>query len=189
MSDICGPTLPVPLARYDRETSSWKTCEDTSLWDLPLLLVTLPAWGMTLGGVLFEQPTPGHLTGGRGFSSLPTPTHRDHKDHEIAAAKHRPDDTDTLSRALAHLLPTPVADHSRGIPSPTTDYQSLANAVTNLLPTPTVVDMGNNKTPQEWSDWKAAMKTRHQNGNGHGPSLAQEAIGVSTGLLSDDGNE
>jgi DNA (cytosine-5)-methyltransferase 1 len=38
------------------------------------------------------------------------------------------------------LLPTPVADNSRGLPSPATDYQSLPNAVTRLLPTPTAQD-------------------------------------------------
>lgn len=34
------------------------------------------------------------------------------------------------------LLPTPVADNSRGLPSKGTDFQSLPNAVVSLLPTP-----------------------------------------------------
>ena len=34
-------------------------------------------------------------------------------------------------------LPTPVADHSRGLPQPGTDFSSLPNAVIGLLPTPT----------------------------------------------------
>jgi hypothetical protein len=34
------------------------------------------------------------------------------------------------------LLPTPVADHSRGLPQPGTDYASLPNVVMDLLPTP-----------------------------------------------------
>lgn len=38
-----------------------------------------------------------------------------------------------------HLLPTPVADHSRGLPQPGTDYQSLPNVAVSLLPTPTAV--------------------------------------------------
>jgi DNA (cytosine-5)-methyltransferase 1 len=38
---------------------------------------------------------------------LPTPTRRDHKDTEVRREPHRPDDTDTLSRALTDvLLPT-----------------------------------------------------------------------------------
>lgn len=39
-----------------------------------------------------------------------------------------------------HLLPTPVADNSRGLPSEGTDYQSLPNALVALLPTPQARD-------------------------------------------------
>jgi len=108
MRDTYGPTSEMPLARYDLPSQSWRTCEVTSLWDLPMLLETLPAWGMTQGGVLFALQTPEHHMGEQEFSSLPTPTARDYKDHQVEVAKHRPDDTDTLNRALAHLLLTPV---------------------------------------------------------------------------------
>ena len=60
--------------KFDRATSSWRT--HLCLWveDLPWSSVTLPRWGMMLGGVCWEQETPAHLTGGieSGFS-LPTP--------------------------------------------------------------------------------------------------------------------
>lgn len=52
---------------------------------------------------------------------------------------------------------------------------TLLGAVTNLLPTPVVNDMGANKTPEQWDAWCDAMKAKHGNGNGHGPSLAIEA--------------
>ena len=73
------------------------------------------------------------------------------------------------------LLPTPVADNSRGLPSDGTDYQSLMNAVMTLLPTPAVNDMGAAYTPDEWDAWTAEMKAKHNNGNGHGKSLNVEA--------------
>ena len=73
------------------------------------------------------------------------------------------------------LLPTPVADHSCGLPSDGTDYQSLPNAVVALLPTPAVNDMGAAYTPDEWDAWTAEMKAKHNNGNGHGKSLNVEA--------------
>ena len=38
------------------------------------------------------------------------------------------------------LLPTPVSDNSRGLPSSGTDYASLPNAVVALLPTPSAAD-------------------------------------------------
>jgi hypothetical protein len=46
----------------------------------------------------------------------------------------------SLSIETLRLLPTPVADHSRGLPSPTTDYASLPNVVVGLLPTPKTTD-------------------------------------------------
>ena len=47
---------------------------------------------------------------------LPTTTTRDYKDHEIRREPHRPDDTDTLSRALTgvELIPTPSAADALG---------------------------------------------------------------------------
>lgn len=73
------------------------------------------------------------------------------------------------------LLPTPVADNSRGLPSPGTDFQSLPNAVCSLLPTPAVNDMGAAYTPETWDTWCEAQKAKHGNGNGHGKSLHIEA--------------
>ena len=76
-----GPLSGQPLARFDRESSCWKTCKDTSLWVLPMSLVTLPEWGMTRDGELCERQTPEHLTNVQGsLSSLtlfPTPTAQD----------------------------------------------------------------------------------------------------------------
>jgi DNA (cytosine-5)-methyltransferase 1 len=45
-----------------------------------------------------------------------------------------------------------------------------------LLPTPAVNDMGAGKTVGQWDDWTARMQAKHHNGNGHGKSLAIEAL-------------
>ena len=82
----------------------------------------------------------------------------------------------TGGNGSSSLLPTPVADNSRGLPSAGTDYQSLPNAVVALLPTPAVNDMGEGKTPEAWDAWTAKMQAAHGNGNGHGKSLAIEAV-------------
>ncbi len=55
-------------------------------------------------------------------------------------------------------------------------------------PTPTVTDMGSRKTPDEWDEWTAEMKTRHGNGNGHGRSLAIEAQRFPTPTTQDASN-
>jgi DNA (cytosine-5)-methyltransferase 1 len=60
---------------------------------------------------------------------------------------------------------------------------------TNLLPTPTVVDMGNNKTPKQWDEWKNKQREKHKNGNGHGASLTQEAIAISRSIKENQGSE
>ena len=46
----------------------------------------------------------------------------------------------SLAIEAQRLLPTPVADNSRGLPSSGTDYASLPNAVVSLLPTPRATD-------------------------------------------------
>jgi DNA (cytosine-5)-methyltransferase 1 len=74
---------------------------------------------------------------------LPTPTRRDFKDTEIRREPHRPDDVDTLARALTDvLLPTPRAtDGTKGGPNQrgSSGDLMLPSAV-NLLPTPTAGD-------------------------------------------------
>ena len=46
----------------------------------------------------------------------------------------------SLEIEAQRLLPTPVADHSRGLPSASTDYASLPNVAVSLLPTPRATD-------------------------------------------------
>jgi len=164
--DTSGRTLPPASMRFDLASSSWRTSEATSLWDLEMSSPTFPDWGMTLGGELFELPTPALPTVGRGSGSLPTPTARDWKDMT--------------------LLPYHRVDRGGAVQ---TDL--LPRAINSLLPTPTVVDMGANKTPDEWADWTGSMRERHGNGNGHGASLTQEALGLtgsSTPPPSPDGS-
>ena len=144
MSDTSGPTLPLPLMRFDLDSLSWKTCAATSLWDLPMSLPTLPPWGCLRNGELFALPTPGPVTLAQGSLLLPTPTMQDGEN------------TAGPSQMNRNTLPL--------------------NTLVTLLPTPTVMDMGSNYTPEEWQAWKAAQKAQHQNGNGHGASLTQEAI-------------
>ncbi len=74
MSDTSGPSSPTPLAFYDPDSSSWKTSQATFLSDSTSSSVTLPAWGMTLGGALFERGTPALVIADPGCLLLPTPT-------------------------------------------------------------------------------------------------------------------
>ena len=53
----CGEKWHGLLAKFDRDTHSWKTVQCSFLEDLDESLETLPRWGMTVNGLLWEQPT------------------------------------------------------------------------------------------------------------------------------------
>jgi hypothetical protein len=185
MSDTCGHMSGMPLARWNLTSQSWRTCVDTSLWDLPMSSVTLPAWGYLRDGALFEQPMPERLTIGPDCSSLPTPRAQardmiyDRKDYHY-----------NLEEALAKL-PTPTAQaakHTLDDRGPgTLDDHNLWSVLGRLLPTPAVNDMGAGKEPQAWQEWAARQKAADGRPAPHGKSLEQEAIGVSTRQQSHDG--
>ena len=62
----------------------------------------MPASGSMIAGHLFAAPEPAATES--ATRGLPTPTSRDYKDSQIRREPHRPNDTDTLSRALADLI-------------------------------------------------------------------------------------
>ena len=157
MNDISGPMSLTPLMRFDLHSSSWRTCEATSLWDLEMSSPTFTTWGMMLNGELFALPTLAHHTDEQGCLLLPTPTMQDGEN------------TAGPSQLNRNSLPL--------------------NTLVTLLPTPTVMDMGNNYTPEEWKTWKRKQLEIHRNYNGHGASLTQECIGVTTLPPLNNGNE
>ena len=53
----CGNTWRGWLAKYDPNSCSWRTAQCSLLGEEPELLATLPRWGMTVNGLLWEQPT------------------------------------------------------------------------------------------------------------------------------------
>jgi hypothetical protein len=247
-----------PLMRFDQDTQSWRTSLDTSLWDLPMSSVTLPASGLMRNGELFERPMLERPTNATGSLSLPTPKAtnnenqpspgydnlssilQDHVEPRLkllgqreatvtqppqslfptprAQARqdiyNREDYHYNLEEALATLptplagsmgrnrqnpsqlgvdevilslsvttptLPTPTArDHKdttvRMEPHRPNDIDTINRALAHLMPTPTVMDMGSNYTPEEWTAWKDEQRAKHNNGNGHGESLTQAAI-------------
>ena len=57
-----GLNLPESLAKWDRNTSSWRTHQCLLFEDLTECLETLPKWGMTVGGECWAQTMPEHLT-------------------------------------------------------------------------------------------------------------------------------
>lgn len=95
-----SPTLPdvSPLAVY---RWGWWWEPDDDLFGPVEFTGSLPTSGSMIAGHLFAAPESDAAPAGR---YLPTPTTRDYKDNRIRREPHRPDDTDTPSRALADLI-------------------------------------------------------------------------------------
>jgi hypothetical protein len=79
----CGSTWRGWLARYDQDSSSWKTAQCSLIEDSEESLVIFPRWGMTRSGLLWEQPTLAQITKETEFGlseKLPTPQSTDYRD-------------------------------------------------------------------------------------------------------------
>jgi hypothetical protein len=84
-----GEKWPESSVRYDLASSSWRT--HRCLWDeaLPWSSVTLPRWGMTRRGVVYQHPNSGRHTNaiapGWSGETLPTPSVAMHKGSSLNA--------------------------------------------------------------------------------------------------------
>ena len=71
----CGEKWRESLVRYDLGSSSWKIHLSLFPEDLQWSSVTLPKWGMTRSGAVYQHPTRERPISGIGFGSLlPTPS-------------------------------------------------------------------------------------------------------------------
>lgn len=130
---------------------------------------------------------------GEEVTLLPTPVTTDAAGARNATAnRSNPDSRHHSGTTLTDaLLPTVTASlvasggssspnwkRNRGSQVTLKDEIEKGDDVKNLtlLPTPTVVDMGGNKTPDEWEAWTDEQRAKHSNGNGQGASLNIEAV-------------
>lgn len=155
---------PLPLMRYDLDSSCWRTSEVTSLWALEMSSPTFPEWGMTRGGELFALPTPVRPTVAPESSSLlGTPTTMDslparegesyEKARKSGGRKNRAA-TGNLREQVIHALPTPHAGlGERGrdgvYPNPR-GQQDLQHAISSLLPTPKATNNENRQSLERY---------------------------------------
>lgn len=126
-----------------------------------------------LRGESGRESAPGQATGrepqpvlgergrvGAGITLMPTPSVADSEGGHLTRSGAR--SSELLLPGVARELGGWVRGDAQGRTTP-------------LLPTPAVNDMGEGKTVEAWDEWTAAMKAKHGNGNGHGPSLSIEA--------------
>ncbi len=68
-----GQKWPESLAKYDRNSRSWRTAQCLLFEDLGESLETFPNWGMMHDGELWEQTMWEEITSGKGYGFWPTP--------------------------------------------------------------------------------------------------------------------
>ena len=98
--------MPKPLATWNTARDAWEIPDTEGLFceHLAVYSETWSTSGSMRSGTAFQRPTSEPATDDSACSYLPTPTVRDFKDNRIRREPHRPNDTDTLSRALADLI-------------------------------------------------------------------------------------
>lgn len=76
---VYGARCQGSFARFDRETSSWRTAQYSLLGGLALFSETWPSWGFMLDGECSALTVPAWTTPGKESGLLPTPLASDHK--------------------------------------------------------------------------------------------------------------
>jgi hypothetical protein len=108
----CGSTWPELSVMFCLTESKWKTAH--CLWeeDLPWSSVTLPRWGMTRNGFVFQHPTAERPISATVCGLLPTPNAMPAtNDLNFCCSGDGREKPNKLGWAVAKaLMPTPVAD-------------------------------------------------------------------------------
>lgn len=133
----CGVRWLELSARYDRDSSTWRT--HRCLWDevLPWSSVTLPRWGMSRDGYLYQHPTLERPISASDSGLWPTPTvHGNHN---------RPGASKNAGWGLssaAKLWPTPLASDGRrnGAPGDFARKSPSLGVMVQRWPTPNASD-------------------------------------------------
>lgn len=194
MSDTSGPMSGTPLAFYDHDSRFWRTLQATLVSEWERYSETLPRWGTTRAGVLYELPMPAPLTDGSECSSwLPTPRSVIWKSGAMDTVRHqvvRNGYKSRLEESVA-MLATPTAwlgrreAHSAGDPRRWHDPRrsnELSDQIAALLPMPTV-QQGRNAT-----SGRTNLDSQHHDGWTLNDVIYAGLIGANMSRQSADGS-
>ena len=164
----CGRTWPASLAKYDPDTSSWRTAQYSLLGGLDEFSETWPKWGLMRSGECWELPTLAPLTGESGSGLWQTPVADDAANR--ANGKWNSRSEPKLSAQV--LYPTPCANSHTGAghgPNKT-GAPNLQTVVASMTwPTPRASDHKGATSPE------AAGKAIQR---GHSPNLPEQIAAV-----------
>ena len=149
----CGITWRGWLAKYDPNTSSWRTAQCSLLEDLNESLETLPRSGMTRNGLLWELPMLEQTTKETEFGllqrhSLPTPTCNPHMPNKNANTTGLKNLVEVAQGKWEHLMPQKM------FPTPTC-HNAKEGAYPSELTrnTPTLATHAGGKLNPMWVEW------------------------------------
>ena len=141
----CGDIWRGWLAKFDPDSSSWRTAQRSLIEDSGECLETFPRSGMTRGGLLWELPTLERPTSVTGFGFWPTPTTRDRG-------------TDAPARTGGPSLGVAV----RMWPTPTAHNAKETNAKSEMnRNTPTLAAQAGGALNPNWVEWLMGWPIGH----------------------------
>lgn len=97
------------LAKYDPDSSSWRTAQCSLVEDSTSSLAILPRWGSMRSGRLYQRPKWVLPIAGSGSGSWPTQRARDHHPESLQAGKNRIGRYGMSLPTMVKLWPTPTA--------------------------------------------------------------------------------
>ena len=152
---VSGEKWPESSVRYDPSTSSWKT--HLCLWEegLPWSSVTLPSWGMTRSGFVYQHPTAERPISGTDSGLWPTPT--------VCGNYNRPYPGKQSGYGLATAVrtwPTPVASMSKGSSPASLTRKSGADRSNDRLDHAVMASDGGQLNP-DWVEWLMGWPIGH----------------------------
>ena len=101
----CGERWPESFAKYDLDSSLWRTHQYSLLGDLELFSETWPRWGTMRDGACWEQTTQARHTSGKGSGYWQTPV----ADDSVNRLKGKINSRGEPKLSAQVLLPTPTA--------------------------------------------------------------------------------
>jgi hypothetical protein len=139
----CGSTWRGWLAKYDPDTSSWRTAQCSFIEDLPESLETFPRSGMTRGGLLWELPMLERRTKETDSGLWPTPT------SSVGGANHNSPSVVSGKRFAMNL-----AGAVQSFPTPTRrDYKSGTGAQDRPGHSPPLSNVIGGTLNPTWVEW------------------------------------
>ena len=163
--EICGRQPREYLAKYDRDSHCWRTCQRSLLADtLEPFSETWPKSGLIVDGVCFQQAQPAHRTDAIGCLSWATPQAFDAKgvkDGNQVARKAKGGCRNLTQEVLTWPTPTSMdgTHGGRVTPRKSREGGNLIEAVSAaMFPTPAARDHKSGKGRKE---------------NGHTPQLPE----------------